>query len=151
VGLKTRIKGGSIWITEDHTIVETGETVSREKALVLSRLGLEPYEIFLKLTIAYDEGVLLSADVFTISRSDIVDQLSTAAQEGLGLALTVNYISSVTLPFLLQQAVQESQSLSRFAGILTDETSGQILASAEQSANTLAQLVRSKNPDAMPN
>ena len=151
VGLKTRIQGGSIWITQNHTIVEAGETVSREKALVMSRLGLEPYEIFLQLTVAYDDGILLLADVFTISRGDVVDQLSAAAQEGLGLALTMNYIHPETLPFLLQKAVQESQSLSLFAGILTDETSGKVLALAEQSATALAQMVHKKNPDAMPN
>jgi len=151
VGLKTRIQGGSIWITQNHTIIKVGETVSREKALVMSRLGMEPYEIFLKLTVAYDDGILLAAAVFTISRADVVAQLSTAAQEGLGLALTANYINSVTLPFLLRQAAQESQSLSLFAAILTDETTGKILASSERGANALAQLVRNKNPDAMPN
>jgi large subunit ribosomal protein L10 len=151
VGLKTRIQGGSIWITKDHTIVQAGETVSRDKALVMSRLGLEPYEIFLNLTVAYDDGVILSAAVFSISRSDVVDQLSTAAQEGLGLALTMNYITSETVPILLHQAAQESQSLSLFAAILTDETTGQILASAEHGATAIAQLVRNKNPDAMPN
>ena len=151
VGLKTRIQGGSIWITQDHTIIKAGETVSRDKALVMSRLGLEPYEIFLKLTVAYDDGILLTAAVFTISRADVLDQLSTAAQEVLGLALTANYINTETLPFLLQQAAQESQSLSLFGGILTDETTGTILASANQGANALAQLIRTKNPDAMPN
>ena len=151
VGLKTRIQGGSIWITQDHTIIKAGETVSRDKALVMSRLGLEPYEIFLKLTVAYDDGILLTAAVFTISRADVLDQLSTAAQEVLGLALTANYINTETLPFLLQQAAQESQSLSLFGGILTDETTGTILASANQGANALAQMIRTKNPDAMPN
>jgi large subunit ribosomal protein L10 len=151
VGLKTRIQGGSIWITQDHTIVEAGETVSRDKALVMSRLGLEPYEIFLKLTVAYDDGILLTAAVFTISRADVMDQISTAAQEVLGLALTAKYIHPETLPLLLQQAAQESQSLSLFGGILTDETTGTILASADQGAKVLAQLVRTKNPDAMPN
>jgi large subunit ribosomal protein L10 len=151
VGLKTRIQGGSIWITQDHTIVEAGETVSRDKALVMSRLGLEPYEIFLKLTVAYDDGILLTAAVFTISRANVMDQISTAAQEVISLALTAKYISPETLPLLLQQAAQESQSLSIFGGILTDETTGTILASADQGANALAQLVRTKNPDAMPN
>jgi len=151
VGLKTRIQGGSIWITQDHVIVKAGETVSREQALVMSRLGMEPYEIFLKLTVAYDNGVLLSADIFDISRSDVIDQLTSAAQEGLALALTMNYISAETIPFLLQQAVQEARSLSLFAAIPTDETTNQILAQAAQSATALAQAVRNKNPDAMPN
>ena len=151
VGLKTRIQGGSIWITQDHVIVQAGDTVTRDQALVMSRLGMEPYEIFLKLTVAYDNGIILSADVFNISRSDVVNQLTSAAQEGLALALTMNYISAETVPFLLQQAVQESRSLSLFAAIPTDETTNQILAQAEQSATALAQAVRIKNPDALPN
>ena len=151
VGLKTRIQGGSIWITQDHVIVHAGDTVTRDQALVMSRLGMEPYEIFLKLTVAYDNGIILSADVFDISRSDIVNQLTSAAQEGFALALTMNYISAETVPFLLQQAVQESRSLSLFAAIPTDETTNQILAQAEQSATALAQAVRTKNPDALPN
>jgi len=151
VGLKTRIQGGSIWITQDHVIVQAGDTVTRDQALVMSRLGMEPYEIFLKLTVAYDNGIILSADVFNISRSDVVNQLTSAAQEGLALALTMNYVSLETVPFLLQQAAQESRSLSLFAAIPTDETTNQILAQAEQSATALAQAVRTKNPDALPN
>ena len=151
VGLKTRIQGGSIWITQDHIIVHAGDAVTLEQALVMSRLGMEPYEIFLKLTVAYDNGIILSADVFDISRSDIVNQLTSAAQEGLALALTMNYVSAETVPFLLQQVVHESRSLSLFAAIPTDETTNQILAQAEQSATALAQAVRTKNPDALPN
>ncbi|MFX1565767.1 MAG: 50S ribosomal protein L10 [Promethearchaeota archaeon] len=151
VGLKTRIQSGSIWITQDHVVVKAGETVTREQALVLSRLGMEPYEIFLQLEVAYDNGVILSQDVFAISRSDVVDQLTTAAQEGLALALTMSYVSAETVPLLLQQAVQEARSLSLFAAIPTDETTNQILAQAEQSATALAQAVRKKNPDAQPN
>lgn len=151
VGLKTRIQGGSIWITQDHVIVKAGETVNRAQALVLSRLGMEPYEIFLKLSVAYDNGVILTADVFAISRSDVLDQLILAGREGFALALTINYINTETAPFLLQQAFSEARSLSLFAGILTDETTEQILAQTEQKAIALSQSVRNKNPKAMPN
>ncbi|MFX1491412.1 MAG: 50S ribosomal protein L10 [Promethearchaeota archaeon] len=151
VGLKTRIQGGSIWITQDHVIVKAGETVNRAQALVLSRLGMEPYEIFLKLSVAYDNGVILTADVFAISRSDVLDQLTLAGREGFALALTINYINAETAPFLLQQAFSEARSLSLFAGILTDETTEQILAQTEQKVIALSQAVRNKNPKAMPN
>jgi large subunit ribosomal protein L10 len=151
VGLKTRIQGGSIWITQDHAVVKAGETVTRPQALVLSRLGMEPYEIFLKLTVAYDNGIILSADVFEIRRSDVLNQLTIAGQEVLALALTANYISAETTPLLLQEAAAAARSLSLFAGILTDETTDQVLAQAEHGATALAQAVRSKNPEAMPN
>jgi large subunit ribosomal protein L10 len=151
VGLKTRIQGGSIWITKDHVIVGADETVTRAQALVLSRLGMEPYEIFLKLIVAYDNGLLLSADVFEISRGDVVDQLTLAGKEGFALALTINYINAETVPFLLQQVFSEARNLSLFAGILTDETSPLILAQAAQRATALAQAIRNKNSKAMPN
>jgi large subunit ribosomal protein L10 len=151
VGLKTRIQSGSIWITQDHVIVKAGEEVTREQALVMSRLGMEPYEIVLQLTVAYDSGIILSADVFKISRSNVVDQLTLACQEGLALALTMAYVTEETVPLLLQQAAQEALSLSLFAAIPTAETANQILAKAEQSAVALAQAVRTKNPDALPN
>ncbi len=151
VGLKTRIQSGSIWITQDHVVVKAGDTVNREQALVMSRLGMEPYEIFLKLTVAYDSGTIISADVFDISRSDVVNQLITAKQEGLALALAMGYVSMETVSLLLQQAAHEARSLSLFAAIPTDETTDQILAQAEHSATALAQAVRNKNPDALPN
>ncbi|MDO8124661.1 MAG: 50S ribosomal protein L10 [Candidatus Hermodarchaeota archaeon] len=151
VGLKTRIQGGSIWITQDHVIVKAGETVTRAQALVMSRLGMEPYEIFLKLTVAYDNGILLSPDVFEIRRSDVVDQLALAGQEGFALAIAMSYITAEITPLLLQEAATAARSLSLFAGILTDETSDQILAQADQGATALAQAVRSKDPKAMPN
>lgn len=151
VGLKTRIQGGSIWITQDHVIVKAGETVTREQALVMSRLGMEPYEILLKLTVAYDSGILLSPDVFKIRRSDVIDQLTLAGQEVLSLAIAMSYITAETAPLLLQEAATAARSLSLFAGILTDETTDQILAQAEQGATALAQAVRSKDPKAMPN
>ena len=151
VGLKTRIQGGSIWITQDHVIVKAGETVNRAQALVMSRLGMEPYEIFLKLTVAYDNGILLSPDVFEIRRSDVVDQLALAGQEGFALAIAMSYITAEITPLLLQEAATAARSLSLFAGILTDETSDQILAQADQGATALAQAVRSKDPKAMPN
>ncbi len=150
VGLKTRVQGGSIWITEDHVVVEAGETVSRAQALVLSRLGLEPYEIYLKLSAAYDSGSVLSAAVFEISTSDIIAQFQEAAQAGRFVALAINYITPETLPLLLQQANREARSLVFATGFLTDEAMPDMLARAEQQASVLARTLKEKNPEAMP-
>lgn len=150
VGLKTRVQGGSIWITEDHVIVKTGETVSRAQALVLSRLGIEPYEIYLKLSAAYDSGSVLSADVFEVTTSDIMAQFQEAVQAGLSLALSIKYVSSETLPMILQQANAEARSLVFATGFLTDETMPDMLARAEQQASTLAKTLKEKSPEAMP-
>jgi large subunit ribosomal protein L10 len=151
VGLKTRVQGGSIWITADHVIVKAGDTVSRAQALVLSRLGLEPYVIWLKISVAYDSGTILSAEVFGITKSDILDQLHSGSQASLALALSIGYASDTTIPILLQRAHTEAKSLALSIGIITSETAPDILAQVEQQATSLAHTVKSKNPDAHPN
>ena len=151
VGLKTRIQGGSIWITKDHVLVKAGEIVTRPQALVLSRLGMEPYEIFLRLTAAYDDGIILTGDIFDISFGDVFNQLQGAAQSSLALAFAIGYVSIETLQPLLQQAYAAAQSLGLKMVYLSDELVPTILARAEQQASGLAQLVRAKNSDAMPN
>ncbi|MFX1473995.1 MAG: 50S ribosomal protein L10 [Promethearchaeota archaeon] len=149
VGLKTRVQGGSIWITEDHLMVKAGETVSRAQALVLSRLGIEPYEIYLKITAAYDSGTILSAIVFELSTSDLIAQFQEAAQAGRALALAINYISPETLPQMLQKAYTEARSLVLATGFLTDDLMPHVLARAEQQASALARMLTDKNPDSM--
>jgi large subunit ribosomal protein L10 len=148
-GLKTRVQDGSIWITEDHIMVKTGETVSRAQALVLSRLGIEPYEIYLKITAAYDSGTILPALVFELSSSDIIAQFQEAAQAGKALALAIDYISPETLPQMLQKAYTEARSVVFATGFITDEMMPDVLARAEQQASTLASMLADKNPDSM--
>jgi len=150
VGLKTRIQGGSIWITEDHVLVKAGETVTRQQALVLSRLGIQPYETWLKIHAAYDQGTILSAEVFEITQSEILAQLQEAAQESLALALAMDILAPETLPHLLQRAHLEAQSLAVAAALPIPDLIPSLLARAEQQAAALAQAVTTKNPDALP-
>ncbi len=148
-GLKTRVQGGSIWITANHVIVKAGETVSRAQALVLSRLGMEPYEIYLKLSAAYDNGTVLSAKVFEVTISGVIAQFQEAAQAGLALALAIKYISLETLPLMLQKAYTEARSLVMVTGFFTDELAPDVLAYAEQQACALAKTLADKNPGSM--
>ena len=143
VGLKTRIQGGSIWFTQDHTIVNAGDTVNSQQALVLSRLGIEPLELWLKLVVAYDHGIILKADVFNITKSFILDQLHNAGQESLSLAVSFGYISPDTIQVLIQKVFSEARGLAIAASYLSDETTSLILSQAEQSAVALAQAVKS--------
>jgi len=150
IGLKTRVQSGSVWITADHVIVKAGETVNKSQALVLSRLGLEPYVIWLKISVAFDNGTILSAAVFGITKSEVLDQLHSGAQSSLSLALAIGYATDATIPILLQRAFTEARTLALRAGVLTNETAPEILAQAEQQAKSLAHAVKNKNPEAHP-
>jgi large subunit ribosomal protein L10 len=150
VGLKTRVQGGSIWITEDCVVVKAGQTVTRMQALVLSRLGQQPYEIWLKILAAYDQGTILSSDIFLLTVSEILNQLQGASQSSLGLALTINYITPETAPLMLQRAQSQARALALKAGFPLEGSAPAAVPGAEQPAAAPAEGAGEKKPAAPP-
>jgi large subunit ribosomal protein L10 len=149
VGLKTRVQGGSIWVTEDCIVVKAGQTVTRIQALVLSRLGLQPYEIWLKILAAYDQGTILTGDIFLLTVSEILSQLQGANQNSLALALTINYITPQTAPLMLHRAQSQAHAVALKAGFSTDESAPAAAAGAEQQTAAPTQAAGEK-PEAPP-
>jgi large subunit ribosomal protein L10 len=144
VGLKTRVQGGSIWVTEDCVVVKAGQTVSRMQALVLSRLGRQPYEIWLKIVAAYDQGTILTGDIFLITLGDILSQLQGASQNSLALALTLNYVTPQTAPLMLQRAQSQARAVALKAGFSTDESPAAAVAAPEPQATPPTEAVGEK-------
>ncbi|MFC6724285.1 50S ribosomal protein L10 [Halobium palmae] len=79
VGASARIMDGSIKVTEDSTVLETGEEVSTELANVLSELGIEPKEVGLDLRSVYSEGTLFDPDDLDIDVEEYEADIRSAA------------------------------------------------------------------------
>jgi large subunit ribosomal protein L10 len=150
VGLKTRVQGGSIWITEDCVVVKAGQTVNRMQALVLSRLGQQPYEIWLKIVAAYDQGTILTGDIFLLTVSEILNQLQSASQNSLGLAMTINYITPETAPLMLQRAHSQARAVALKAGLSEDGSAAKPAKGAEEKAAAPAETPGEKKSEAAP-
>jgi len=144
VGLKTRVQGGSIWVTEDCVVVKAGQTVTRMQALVLSRLGQQPYEIWLKILAAYDQGTILSGDIFLLTVSEIRNQLQIASQGSLGLALTINYITPETVLLMLQRAQSQARAVASKAGLPPEGSAPAVAPGAEPPAAAPAEGAKEK-------
>ena len=56
VGIPTTIQKGKIAIKKDTVVVKAGEVISSELSMALSRLGIEPMELGIKLLAAYEDG-----------------------------------------------------------------------------------------------
>jgi large subunit ribosomal protein L10 len=79
VGLPTRIDEGNIAITKDTVVAKEGDSISRQLALVLSRLGIEPMEVGLGIEVAYEDGSLIHKDQLQIDVEAIRSQFTEAA------------------------------------------------------------------------
>jgi large subunit ribosomal protein L10 len=150
VGLPTRIDAGNIAITKDTTVAKEGDTVTRQLALVLSRLGIEPMLVGLEIAVAYEDGFLIQKDQLQIDIDEVRNQFTEAASQALNLAINIVYPTPETIQILVQKAFMESMRLAETVSFITPETLPTVLIKANRQMVALASKVASVDPSAVP-
>lgn len=144
VGLPTKIETGSVWISKDTVVAKKGDFISPKLASVLSRLGVKPIEIGLKIVAAYDEGLNLKQDQLRIDLNQVQDQFKEASAGAFNLAYTVAYPAKEVIAPLLQKAQSEALGLAFNASIVTKETLPDLIRKADAQASYLSGKVEAK-------
>jgi large subunit ribosomal protein L10 len=150
VGLPTKIDAGNIAITKDTVVAKEGDTISRQLALVLSRLGIEPMEVGLVIDVAYEDGALIHKDQLQIDVEEIRNQFLDAASQALNLATNIAYPTPETVQILIQKAFMDSMRLAETASFITPETLPAVLMKANMQMLTLASKIGSIDPSVVP-
>jgi large subunit ribosomal protein L10 len=151
-GLKipSRVKGGTIHITEDTVAVKTGAVISNAMAMMLSRLGIEPMELQLKLIAAYSDGAVLTADNFDVNLEDLFKQVLLGHQYAVNLSVNTGIPTAETIPLIIAKANMEAKSLTLKIGFFVPEMLNEFLAKANSEAMALAMAAAEKDPEAIP-
>jgi large subunit ribosomal protein L10 len=113
VGLPTRVESGSIWITRDAVVAKKGDKVSQNLAIVLSRLGILPFEVKLHLESAYENGEIVPGEILDIDEAKILNQLREAHRSAINLAVFAGIVNSETVTLLLAKAEMEANALQK--------------------------------------
>ena len=147
-GLRTRIKGGTIWVQEDTIVVKEGEEISPILSIVLTRMDIRPVELGLELYSAYD-GEIYGKDDLSIDFESISNNLSLAVNQGFNLAVHIGYSTPETIEFIIQKAYSQAKSLILKGEIIVKEFINEILAMANSKATVIAKEIIDKNPNAL--
>ncbi|TFG31006.1 50S ribosomal protein L10 [Candidatus Thorarchaeota archaeon] len=151
-GLKipSRVKGGVIHITDDTVAVKKGSTISNAMALMLSRLGIEPMELQLKLIAAYTDGEVLTADSFEINLEALFKEVILGHQYAVNLSVNRGIPTTETMPMIIAKANMEAKSLVLNIGFFVPEMVHTFLSKANSESFALAMAVSEKDPNAIP-
>jgi large subunit ribosomal protein L10 len=151
-GLKipSRVKGGSIHITDDTVAVKAGGIISTAMAMMLSRLGIEPMDLQLKLIAAYTDGEVLTADSFDIDLESIFNQVLLGHQYAVNLSVNTGIPTEETIPLIIAKVNMEAKSLAMTVGFFVPEMLNEFLAKANSEAAALAMAASEKDPEAIP-
>jgi large subunit ribosomal protein L10 len=122
VGLPTRIESGSVWINKDTLVVKRGEAINERLASMLSKLGIKPVETGLVMTVAFDEGLIITQNQLKIDIEGTKRDVENAFAESFALSIGTGYPTKETMVALLQIAHREAYALAIGATIPTKET-----------------------------
>ncbi len=151
-GLKipSRVKGGVIHITDDTVAVKRGDIISNAMALMLSRLGIEPMELQLKLIAAYTDGEVVTADTLEVNLEALFQEVILGHQYAINLSINRGIPTAETMPLIIAKANMEAKSLVLNIGFFVPEMVNEFLSKANSESFTLAMKVSEKDPNAIP-
>jgi len=136
-GVKARIQGGKIIVSEKSVIAKAGERVDEKRAAVLARLGIEPLEIVLRIKAAHEGGVIYGGDILHIDETETVGRIAGAYQRALNLAYNAKVYNKAVVRLLVQEAAAKARNLMVNARIINRDTIGTYLAKADAQAKAL--------------
>ncbi|NHI83455.1 MAG: 50S ribosomal protein L10 [Candidatus Thorarchaeota archaeon] len=148
--IPSRVKSGVIHITDDTVVVKAGNVISNAMAMMLTRLGIEPMELQLKLIAAYTDGAVLTAESFDIDLQSLFQSVILGHQYAMNLSINSGYPTSDTMPMIIVKADREARSLALSLDFFTQDLLGDFLAKASSEAFALAAAISEKDPEAIP-
>jgi len=138
VGIKTGVDAGKIAIKEDAIVANEGDVISQSLAGILQRLGIEPMEIGLNLTAAYENGEIITKNVLDIDEDAFMNELTTAYSEAFNLSFNIAYPTSDNIKLLVQTAFMDATTLALEQNIVNTDTIAPILGKAYAAALAIA-------------
>ncbi|MHA2345729.1 MAG: 50S ribosomal protein L10 [Candidatus Hodarchaeales archaeon] len=149
IGLQTRIDKGKIRITKTSKVLSIGDTVSETHAAVLTRLGIQPFRISLKISHVLENGEVFDGSILEVNEDELISDLQRAYMNALALAINpdVVYYSEETIPHLLSDASRQALGLSLELNYLTENNLGILLAKSKAQALQLKTTLTTKDSD----
>ncbi|MCX8204574.1 MAG: 50S ribosomal protein L10 [Candidatus Nezhaarchaeota archaeon] len=134
----TRIEEGAIHVAKDTLVLRKGDTIPREAADLLAKLGIEPIEVGLSIKAAYEDGVILTAKDLVLDIEAYRRQLAEAHSNALKLSIATYYPTVEVAPLILAKAHLEALSLGLRAAFPTREVVELMLKKAVAEASLLS-------------
>lgn len=136
-GIKAKIQGGKIIVSENSLVVKGGQKVNEKAAAVLAKLGVEPMEIVLRIAAAHEAGMVYDGSILHVDEAETVAKIGNAHRKAFNLAYNSRIYNKDVTIFLIQEAIGKARNLMINGGILNRETVGIYLAKADAVAKSI--------------
>ena len=142
LGIKNKVEGGKIVFINDTIIAKEGAVISDTAASILSKLGIEPIEVKVNMTIASEGNEVYKSTVMNIDPEVIALQLKQAVQDTFKLTIGLGIVTKENAEYLIGKAFRETKALALKVGLLNEETANLVLSQIEKDAQALKSKIK---------
>lgn len=97
LGIPTKIARGTIEITSDLKLVESGTKVGASEASLLNLLNISPFTYGMGVAQIYDQGQVFAPSVLDVDEKDLIDRFLSAIKTISCISLAANYPTLVSV------------------------------------------------------
>ncbi|MEB2837074.1 MAG: 50S ribosomal protein L10 [Desulfurococcales archaeon] len=112
------IRRGTIYVKKDTVVAKPGDVISPELAGLLQTLGIQPFEIGLKILAVYDGGVMIPREELLVDLEQFSRDVADAAREAILAAAELGLVFvPEALEMSLAKAAAEALAVAREASL----------------------------------
>jgi len=109
--IATKISKGAIEITTPVHLLSTGDKVGNSEAVLLQKLGINPFTYGLIIQTIYDNGATFDPKVLDLSDDDLAAKFAFACNQIAAISLQIGYPTQVSVPHSVANAFRTVVSL----------------------------------------
>jgi large subunit ribosomal protein LP0 len=102
LNISTKIQKGQIEITKDFKVLEKGKKIGNSEAAILAKLGIKPFAYGMEILYVYDDGAILTPEVFNLNPEALLGKIRNAANQLAAISLAVGLPNSLSIGHMVR-------------------------------------------------
>jgi len=101
LNISTKIQKGQIEITKEFKVCEKGKKIGNSEAAILQKLNIKPFAFGMEILFVYDNGSILTPDVFNLNPEELLGKIRNAASSLAAISLAIGRPNTLSIPHMV--------------------------------------------------
>jgi large subunit ribosomal protein LP0 len=148
LNISTKIQKGQIEIVKEYKVCEKGKKIGNSEAAILQKLNIKPFAFGMEILIVYDDGAILTPDIFNIDPEALLGKIRNAANSLAAISLAIGRPNMLSIPHMIKNGFKNLASIALETGIKIKLLEG--ASAAPKAGATTAPATQAKQEAAKP-
>lgn len=117
MNISTKIQKGQIEITKEFKVCEKGKKIGNSEAAILAKLNIKPFSFGMEILYVYDDGAILTPDVFNLDPEALLGKIRRAANSIAAISLAIGQPNVLSIPHMVVNGFKNIASIALETGL----------------------------------